>query len=1731
MAASAALGRKLPPRLAEEPPSPSGPAPTNGADAEGSGSSQSKRPGSAPLLSAEKRAELAETALQRSEVGRVRLRSALAEQRADAEARILEIDRQLLATQKQLREVEGGPGSGALSEAQMSQLREQIEAALVGSEHKATEKELEAHAAMLGSAHTFQVQQQRFHDRLQAELTAMHRKNEQRDAAEQALQARLQDLDAQLRSAKAAAAGGAGGAVPTAAGAPAAMAGVSAAAAAKAAEEPGVIGSLIGFGIFGDKISKAEQLPALQASFKSAMEELGRQTAANQALRSELRAAREAATNRQRSSHLMPGTDAASAASAAGAGAGAGTAEGGGAVMSAEDAMEVKAAIAAERKALEEACAGFDAVIATLGEAKSQRKEGQRVLSDILWQLRRRNPGEDLEAKATANELARLAEAIERQQAAETALQEVATSHARELSAAKKEAEQSKNRAFVAEAAVKSLQRRLDAANGSGTSAAASSAGGGVAKGGGGGGGGTVAEAQLRETELALEAAVAEAAETRRSIDLVEAELSASKDEISRLDAEISRSRRRELDFQAEVRAAEAKGAEALKRAEEAAQLMVSRLSRQLADKEKAEMATLSKLDTARRALARAPVTRCAAKAVAAVAARVPAEYQRARATQLRLGLLFARAALEAAAREAADTRDVLRQRGAAAAAAAAATRGALAAAEAKYVELKERCDAAEFSLEEEAGEVTMLRKELASAQQHGSSAKEQAARYAEEMAKVAAERDDALKRLEDKEVVQQTLGAAAGEGAEALTAQLRALRGAQANEVQSVLEELERERKRHETLDTALRAEMATERTQMEAMLKAMRAEVEDTRRAADESCKIARDEVTAVLAAQAAAAEEAAAARAALESRVQAAEAAMAAAQEEAAAGRLEGRAQSEGDVRAAEAKLAALHEEVAAAKERSALREAAAEKLEQRAKAAVAKAEAVAAASVAAAEARAADALAEAKGTRDKLSSLEARCLNLEAEVAAERMLGGGGGGGGGGNGNGNGGAAAALEMLRAVQSERDALRSELADQKARAASKVDELRRRAATSDADGQSAQKELQAAEARAAEEEAGRRRAERAIEALKSEAAVAARASERAIEQLQVKLMGSERKTHGESAKVSEELAMLRKQLRDREAILGDEVAAARKAAQQAQADASSQLATADAEQREALQRYRLAAERAQASAEEEVGKRKGLEVALATLESTLAAERAHFEERMKAVTRRLDTTSTDSSGREAALATRVRQMEAALSAAAAQADEAYKREASHKELIKQLQQKATQAAATALQAGKRGGNGGGEMFAAMAQLQGHSESLQTELNATMRALEMARAELGTARQNQQAAVQQALAEGENERAAAERAARQAKHELALSQQAAAEVRMQADLLRKRLDSQLSHERSRAEGREGALAAQREELLQQLQHERATLAQVRRDGSAALQNMQNEVALARKAVSQKEADTAIAQTARWAAQQSALQNQQRVSSLEKRISDLETELKQSRQAQAAAEHAAAVARAAGAGMGVKSGSGGSSGSSDPLGLGLGTLSTPSTPGASSRPPPRLPSQPDSKPKPKPPSYPRPATLPDYKATLAIGSSSYGSKPKMASSPFRSFPVRPPPKAESLEKTSGPAAVVKRIGRSLSFGFGLKTKKKSERKNDEGLLERRGDEGDESDEERAVEEDVEGAEDEKGTARLNKGRRTSDDADEGARKPLPRSKSFGLPGIRRMFSPAVQKKGSLMNDD
>ncbi|MEC8197913.1 MAG: hypothetical protein VX228_16935, partial [Pseudomonadota bacterium] len=67
---------------------------------------------------------------------------------------------------------------------------------------KAAIKELETQAGLLGSAHTFHVQQQRFFDRMQAELASMHRKERQREEGEHALQQKLQQLTTQLNAHK-----------------------------------------------------------------------------------------------------------------------------------------------------------------------------------------------------------------------------------------------------------------------------------------------------------------------------------------------------------------------------------------------------------------------------------------------------------------------------------------------------------------------------------------------------------------------------------------------------------------------------------------------------------------------------------------------------------------------------------------------------------------------------------------------------------------------------------------------------------------------------------------------------------------------------------------------------------------------------------------------------------------------------------------------------------------------------------------------------------------------------------------------------------------------------------------------------------------------------------------------------------------------------------------------------------------------------------------------------------------------------------------------------------------------------------------------------------------------------------------------------------------------------------------------------------------------------------------
>ena len=154
------------------------------------------------MLSWERRTQLAETALQRSEAGRTRLRTALAEQRAQSEERGVELERQLLAAQRQLREIEAGGGT-AMTDGQLEALRGHIEHLVEDNVKAAADKELQAQSTLLASAHTFHVQQQRFHDRLQAELAKLHDKERLQEENARQLQSRLQALSAQLTDAHA----------------------------------------------------------------------------------------------------------------------------------------------------------------------------------------------------------------------------------------------------------------------------------------------------------------------------------------------------------------------------------------------------------------------------------------------------------------------------------------------------------------------------------------------------------------------------------------------------------------------------------------------------------------------------------------------------------------------------------------------------------------------------------------------------------------------------------------------------------------------------------------------------------------------------------------------------------------------------------------------------------------------------------------------------------------------------------------------------------------------------------------------------------------------------------------------------------------------------------------------------------------------------------------------------------------------------------------------------------------------------------------------------------------------------------------------------------------------------------------------------------------------------------------------------------------------------------------
>ena len=339
----------------------------------------------------------------------------------------------------------------------------------------------------------------------------------------------------------------------------------------------------------------------------------------------------------------------------------------------------------------------------------------------MLWQLKRANPGESLEAKPTAMELEKAKAAIERQQAAEAALAAAAKSHAASLKEATDEAKSMKQRAYVAEAAVKSLQRRLEAAEGGGgggAAAAGGGGGGGAAAGGGGGGGGfgggrgggsggpMVDESHLREVEMALEAAVEEASQLRQVDAENQTELTSSRETIATLESQLATRSERLMRLEDEVERVRSEGRNALREAHERHEAITSRLTTQLTSLGEAEARATRALAAASLRIGLSPAGRCAAKAVGAVACRIPLERQTSRSTRLRLQTLLLRALSRRRSAEWRSTAAALVARGGALRSLHADTVARLESSDARATMLQERCDAAEWAQEASASAV-----------------------------------------------------------------------------------------------------------------------------------------------------------------------------------------------------------------------------------------------------------------------------------------------------------------------------------------------------------------------------------------------------------------------------------------------------------------------------------------------------------------------------------------------------------------------------------------------------------------------------------------------------------------------------------------------------------------------------------------------------------------------------------------------------------------------------------------------------------------------------------------------------------------------------------------------------------------------------------------------------------------------------------------------------------------
>ena len=374
-------------------------------------------------------------------------------------------------------------------------------------------------------------------------------------------------------------------------------------------------------------------------------------------------------------------------------------------------------------------------------------------------------------------------------------------------------------------------------------------------------------------------------------------------------------------------------------------------------------------------------------------------------------------------------------------------------------------------------------------------------------------------------------------------------------------------------------------------------------------------------------------------------------------------------------------------------------------------------------------------------------------------------------------------------------------------------------------------------------------------------------------------------------------------------------------------------------------------------------------------SLEQSAKAERAKWEEWKAQASQRLEHTRGGGAEREAQLSLRVKQMELAVQSAAAAADEAHKREQAQAELVKNLQMRYEQAAQAAAMAGSKKGSNDGVM-AAMKSVQAHAEALQHELNSTQSALQRERYQAQEMQKQHSNALAEALNNGVMARGEAERMSERAKHELSMSQQAAKEVRLQADLLKSRMAAQLSAEQKRAEAREATLSQQREQTAQALAMERAAHAATTREAEQKVAHAEETVRAAQAKVQSREADAAVANTARWASQQLVSQEQQRSSRLEKQIYELEKDIRKERnELKTIKQTHAAELKAAKAGRPppqqtltadqLLEGD-------DLLIPGLGTPATGGR-GAASEALDR------SRPKPKPPSGPRPTSLPDYR--------------------------------------------------------------------------------------------------------------------------------------------------------